>query len=530
MSRILRGVAVLAIWSVASCAGLAISSALTAQPALAGGVTVTGTGSSYAAVAINNWAGQAANIYGISINYQTQSSVLGLDAFADSPPQTNFAASEVGYSAGQSDPVQPPSGEQYQYLPDVAGAECMMYNLHSTTQQPIQNLQLNAPTLMGIFSGVITKWNDPQIQAINPSIAQELPSTPIIPVIRSDASGDNYIFSEYLAAEEPSQWQAFMNAVSFHPAQAGNPSTAVWPGQGTNASAGGVTYNVSSFLEAGGSDNASNTVAESQNNGAITYVETAYAILHGEPCAAIENASGSFVAPSSEADAIALSHDQLFADLEQNLSGVFAAPEQAAYPISAYSYLITQTVGMNPAIGQVLGQFIEFFACEGQISASQLGYSPLPINLVEDDFAAISRIPGAAAPPPINAQTCKNPYLTGAATYVGGPVVEGGASTGGAAAAATTPKASTAGVKTESAAAASKALLKKKKWSSLQAAGGQEMGVALDEQASRLLSSSGMPSSSTIFAGLIIVLVALPPVIAFFLRRRRPGTGTGEEL
>jgi ABC-type phosphate transport system substrate-binding protein len=399
----------------------------------------------------------------------------------------------------------------------------MMYNLANTTQQPITNLQLNASTLMGIFSGTINYWDDPAIKTLNPKLISSLPHKGIVPVIRSDASGDNYIFSEYLSALEPTAWQKFMSAVSFTPAQAGNPATAQWPGQGTDVG----QYRVGIFNQVSGSDNASNTVASSQNVGSITYVETAYAILHGMPCAAVQNESGRFVKPSSLADAIALSHDKLLPDLEQDLTGVFHAPEAGAYPISAYSYLITQTTGLNPSIGKVLGQFIQFFACQGQISAGQLGYSPLPINLVAEDFAAISRIPGAAKPPPINAKTCKNPYLTGAATYVGGPQVSTGSSSGanssGAAVAATpsaSSQAATAQVKTVSGAEASAQVLGKSH-GGLTPVGNQTLGVALGSQATSLLSNSGMPSGTTLLAVLFLLAVVIPPVIAFELRRRR---------
>ena len=112
--------------------------------------------------------------------------------------------------------------------------------------------------------------------------------------------------------------------------------------------------------------------------------------------------------PSSVGDAIALTHDALYPDLEQNLAGVFTAPEAGAYPISAYSYLITSING-SPAKNAVLGKFIAFLACQGQISAGQLGYSPIPPNLVADDFAAIQRLPGAAPPPALNGTDLPEP-------------------------------------------------------------------------------------------------------------------------
>jgi phosphate ABC transporter phosphate-binding protein len=468
----------------------------TASPASAG-VTVTGTGSSYSAVAINNWVGQVSNLYGLSVNYQTSSSVYGLDNFAEQ--QVNFGASEIGYSSGQASATPKFA---YQYLPDVAGATCMMFQVPSATQQPIQDLKLDSDTMMGIFSGLITNWNDAKIKALNPD--QMLPNHPITAVYRTDPSGDNYLFSDYLRAMQPSAWAAYTSTLSFPPG-----SNSSWPVPQGSTSAG--NYNFSGFVGQNGSDNASNYVAA--NPYAITYVETAYAILHGQPCAAVRNASGNFVAPSSESDALALTHDKLQANFEQDLSDVYTAPEGAAYPISAYSYIVTQTTGLDPAVGKVLGKFIAFMACQGQISAGQLGYSPIPPNLVAVAFDAIKRLPGADAPPALTGDACPNPYLTGAATYVGGPSVAG---SGGEAANAA---ALAAGVSAKSADSVSKGLLAKKH-GGVSAAPGQTAGSALNAAVSGM---SGTKPSTPVVLGLtaaFLLLVAVPPTVGVMRRRR----------
>ena len=180
-----------------------------------------------------------------------------------------------------------------------------------------------------------------------------------------------------------------------------------------------------------GSDNASNYVASS--TGTITYVETAYALLHNDPCAAVKNASGHWVKPSEYNDAVALERAQLLPDLEQKLGNVYRSTLPAAYPISAYSYLITPESEMPAQKGAVLGRFIQYLACAGQQAAGQLGYSPLPPNLVEEDFKGISRINGAAAPPSEpTAANCKNPYVDGQTPLPGEPVIGGtGGSTAG---------------------------------------------------------------------------------------------------
>jgi phosphate transport system substrate-binding protein len=381
---------------------------LSSTEAGAAGPTITGTGSSYAAVAINQWVGQVSQLYGDSINYSTSSSVVGLNDFAQS--QVMFGASEIGYSTGQANNT-PPAGEAYQYLPDVAGATCLMYNVQDQAAQRISNLRLNVQVMTGMFTGTIKSWNDPQIQALNPGVL--LPNSTISIVYRSEASGENYIFSDYIDTLMPSQWAAYTHALNV-------PSgpTAIWPTPQTGGQTG--IYNFSNWVGQQGSDNASNYVAST--NDTITYVETAYALEHNMPCASIENASGNFLKPSSEADAVALTNDRLLPDLEQLLTGVFESPQASAYPISAYSYFVTTESTTPPAEGAVFGRFVKFVACRGQQAAGQLGYSPIPPNLVQDDFDAIRRVAGAADPGPLNADNCPNPYLTGQAQLQGEPV------------------------------------------------------------------------------------------------------------
>ena len=479
------------------------------HPASAG-QTITGSGSSYAAVAINNWTGQVSNLYGASVNYQTSSSVLGLDAFCAN--QVDFAASEIGYNAGQAScpPGQPAPGT-YQYMPDVAGATCLMYNLQSTTSQPIRNLQIDSATMMGIFSGKILYWDDSAMKEINPGAA--LPHAFINPVVRSDASGDNYIFSQYLSSLQGGEYASFNS--TFTPSY--SIPSAQWPSATANAVQNG--FDLSHFVPQAGSDNASNYVASYPNT--ITYVETAYAILHGSACAAVKNASGSFVQPSAVADAIALTHDCLNADLTQNLNGcngdpgVFNAPEPEAYPISAYSYLIAST-NISAQKAAVLAQFIHFMACQGQVSAGQLGYSPIPPNLILDDFAAIGRLPGQKTPDPPTAQNCPNPYLTGAMQYVGGPIQLSTGGSGGASAAAT----GSVDVKQVSAASAAQSAAVKGS-NGLYQAGGQKFGIALNAAVANMLSEAGPGAAIAGVTAIFLAMIIVPPTVGLLRRRRR---------
>jgi phosphate transport system substrate-binding protein len=398
------------------------------------------TGSSFAGVAIQQWVGQAATLDGLNINWQVSNSVQGLDDFAQN--QMDFAASDIPYSSGQasSDPTVP-----YQYLPDVAGALAFMYNLTGNDGQQIRNLVLNYKTLEDIFSGRIEYWNNNEIAALQtPYVAADLPDTKILPIYRSDASGENYLFSTYLLQMDPSGFEAYQGAMDFG---VGQPS-ATWPTLpgGVQAPPGYPGWTDGNFQGENGADNAADYVSAASSNGAITYVETAYAKEHDMPVASLMNASGNAVQPTSQDDAVALEKAILYADLTQNLENVFTNPLPTAYPISAYSYFVTpcspslaaaqgsSCAGNNSGSssfpsqkGQALGQFVQFVACAGQQQMADLGYSPLPPNLVQEDFDAIGRLNGGQEPPPVSSATCKNPYVDGQTPLPGEPAVIGSA-------------------------------------------------------------------------------------------------------
>jgi phosphate transport system substrate-binding protein len=386
-------------------------------------------GSSFAGVAIDQWVGQSTPLFGFNINFQVSSSVLGLNFFAQN--QDDFVASDIPYSSGQADntPTQP-----YQYLPDVAGALAFMYNLNGTNGQQIKGLVLNAQTIDGIFSGKIADWNSPAIASINPpAVAQNLPDTPIIPVYREDASGENYLLSDYLLHQDGATFQAYQKAVG--DPLVGQPSAA-WPLSQVGPPPGYPNY--TSLTGQNGSDGVANYVSALSSEGSIGYLETAYAIQHNFPVASLVNASGNAVQPSAVNDATALEKAVLFADLTQNLTNVYSNPLSNAYPISAYSYLVapcspalaaaqqfncTGPQGASPFPadkGAELGQFISFVACAGQEKMALLGYSPLPPNLVQEDFNAIGRLNGGVQPAPPTAANCHNPYVDGEQDLPGG--------------------------------------------------------------------------------------------------------------
>jgi ABC-type phosphate transport system substrate-binding protein len=422
------------------------------------------TGSSFAGVAIQQWVGQASTLYGLQINWQVSSSVVGLNNFAQN--QVDFGASDIPYSSQQATytPNIP-----YQYLPDVAGGLSFMYNLNGNDGQRINGLVLNSRVTEQIFLGEIDNWNDPAIAALNPQLGGDLPNQKIIPVYRADASGENYLLSDYFLHQDAGNGGNFAATQGIFQSGLQGQATAIWP-----VPAGGVNpppqypgWVNNNLVPENGSDNAANYVSALSSNGAITYVETAYAKEHNLPVASLMNASGNAVQPTSVNVATALEAAILHPDLTQDLSGVYVNTLANAYPLSAYSYFVTPC---SPALaagqgggascvgpgggssfpaskGQALGVFENFIACAGQQKMDVLGYSPLPPNLVDEDFAAIGRLNGATqpAPVPLNGvdpnSPCRNPYVDGQIPLPGEPIIQGlvgggGGINGGATAAA----------------------------------------------------------------------------------------------
>lgn len=154
-----------------------------------------------------------------------------------------------------------------------------------------------------------------------------------------------------------------------------------------------------------GATGVSGYIAQASADGAIGYLEYSYALNARLPAAKVLNQAGFYVAPTAEAVTVALSAAEVVdnpADpathLTQKLDKVFANPDPGAYPLSAYSYLVVPTtvgLSVDENVGYTLGEVVYHALCEGQLSAPQLGYAPLPANLVRAGLDQIGHIPGA---------------------------------------------------------------------------------------------------------------------------------------
>jgi phosphate transport system substrate-binding protein len=373
-----------------------------ADPAVAQGtyVTVSGSGSTWSQNAIAQWA-RNVNQYGMTITYNGVGSSAGRQQFGQG--SVDFAVSEIPYGLRDAGTQgsDPPPARGFRYMPIVAGGTALMYNL-TIGGQRVTNLRLSGEVITKIFTGVITMWNDPAIRQDNPALA--LPARRIVPVVRSDGSGTSAQFSMWMSSEHSALWNAYCERV------------------GRETPCGQTSYypTIDGMVAQSGSNNVAGYVAQAHNEGAITYVEYSYALNADYPVVKVLNQSGYYIEPTPEAVAVGLlgariNEDESSPDyLTQNLTNVYRNEDQRAYPMSSYSYMIIPDeleYGFTENKGYTLGDFAYHFLCEGQRSAPALGYSPLPINLVEAGFAQVRHIPGARTDQ-LNVADCNNPTFS----------------------------------------------------------------------------------------------------------------------
>lgn len=361
---------------------------------------ISGVGSTWSANALQQWIRNVWNNYRWKVEYNDAGSSAGRQLFSQNGGGYDFAVSEIPYQLKDSDSADPRPTRKFVYMPIVAGGTSFMYNLVIGGKK-VTNLRLGGATLAKIFTGVITKWNDPAIATDNPKLA--LPATPIIPVVRSDGSGTSAQFSSWMRKQFPSIWSDFCVKAQ-RPVNCG--ITSNYP-----------TVAGSAFVSQSGSNGVAGYVAQPQYVGSITYVEYSYALNSRSPVAKVLNAAGYYTEPTAANVAVSLLGAKINPDesspdyLTQQLDGVYGNPDPRTYPLSSYSYMIIPTAleyGFTENKGYTLAAFTNYFLCEGQQQAEVLGYSPLPINLVTAGLDQVRKIPGGD-PATINIAKCNNP-------------------------------------------------------------------------------------------------------------------------
>ena len=236
----------------------------------------------------------------------------------------------------------------------TAGAVVVAYNVPNVQT----GLKLPRAVYTDIFLGNIKTWNDARIEAANPGV--NLPNSPITVVYRSDGSGTTSVFTQHLSAISP-EWKS----------KIGSGKTVDWTG--------GV----------GAKGNEGVTAQIQQTQGAIGYLEYGYASQNQLSIATLENKSGNYVAPTPESAAKTLES----VELPSNLVAFITDPEgKESYPIVTYTWIMAYDKYQDQNKAQALQNVINWALTDGQKFSSELGYVPLPEEVVNKVQAQAKKI------------------------------------------------------------------------------------------------------------------------------------------
>ncbi|MGH3695419.1 MAG: phosphate ABC transporter substrate-binding protein PstS [Pseudonocardiaceae bacterium] len=360
-----------------------------------GFVPISGSGSTWSSNALDQWRRNVNNLYGITVNFSANGSTSGRNDFKSG--QVDFAVSEIPYGLTDGGVLDPKPDRGFAYMPIVAGGTAFMYNLKIGNKR-VTNLRLSGETITKIFTQQITSWSDPAIKADNPGLA--LPARKIVPVARSDGSGTTAQFTTWMASQHSGLWDDYCRRA----------------GRSTPCGFTSFYPIANAMVSKAGSQGVAGFVAQGSSEGSITYVEYSYARNSGFPVAKVLNKANYYIEPKAANVAVALLKAQLNSDLTQDLRGVYVDGDPRTYPLSSYSYMILPkdpNGNLTKEKGETLSEFAYYFLCEGQQQADALGYSPLPLNLVQAGVDQAGQIPGSTKK--LNRgdlQKCNNPTFS----------------------------------------------------------------------------------------------------------------------
>jgi len=301
---------------------------------------ITGAGATFVFPAMSKWSADYNKATGHRVNYASIGSGGGI-------AQIKAGTVDFGSTDAPMAPAELAASGLVMF-PAVMGAVVPVVNLQGI--EPGQ-LRFSGALIADIYLGKLKTWDDPAIKALNPDL--NLPAQRITVVHRSDGSGTTFNFVNFLSKTSP----AWKSAV-------GEGTSVRWPtGVGGKGNEGVAAYT-------------------KQIKGAIGYVELSYALTNRMTYAAVQNQAGNFVAPSAESVAAAGANAEW--DKAEDFSLVIThAPGEAAYPIAATNFML---MPKRPSDAERAKQALAFFKwvyANGAPAAAELGYVPLPPELVQ---------------------------------------------------------------------------------------------------------------------------------------------------
>ncbi|HTX83789.1 MAG TPA: phosphate ABC transporter substrate-binding protein PstS [Streptosporangiaceae bacterium] len=342
--------------STTSAAAKMVGAALPTSPAKTP-ETITETGSTLLYPLMGTWSEAYQKAYPVSSSSSAPLVTIETGGTGSGTGISDAAAGTV--NIGASDAYLSSSDmTTYPTLKNIAlaiSAQQFNYNL-PTVKAP---LKLDGTVVTEMYTGKITKWNDPAIAALNPGVS--LPDIPVVPLHRADGSGDTFLFTSYLNAQDPSAWPS---------SDVG--TTISWP-------------SVSGALAEEG--NGGMVTGCGATKGCIAYIGISYESktqAAGLGQALLKNGAGQFEAPTSatiSAEAGALTSktpaSETLSMIDANVSG--------GYPIINYEYAIVNDKQTNGTVAEDIRAFLYWTVHTGQSASdylSAVNFQPLPASVV----------------------------------------------------------------------------------------------------------------------------------------------------
>jgi len=301
---------------------------------------ISGAGATFPYPIYSKWADAYKKQTGVGLNYQSIGSGGGIKQIK--AKTVTFGASDM--------PLKPEEAKAAGLVqfPMIIGGVVPAVNIKGVQAG---QLVLDGATIASIYLGEITKWNDAKIKKLNPKLT--LPDTAIAPVYRSDGSGTNFLFSDYLSKSSPK----FKDTV-------GAATSVQWP----------------TGIGAKGNEGVANMTT--QTDGAIGYVEYAYAKQNKMAYAQLLNKSGKAVVPSADSFQAAAAN----ADWTHAPSYYLILTDQAgakSWPITGASFILIYATPPDPAAAGEALKFFNWAYKNGAPMAQELDYVPLPESLIK---------------------------------------------------------------------------------------------------------------------------------------------------
>ncbi|HET9876606.1 MAG TPA: phosphate ABC transporter substrate-binding protein PstS, partial [Mycobacterium sp.] len=244
-------------------------------------------------------------------------------------------------------------------------AQQINYNLPGVGE----NLKLNGKVLAAMYQGTVKTWNDPQVADLNPGV--NLPDTPVVPLHRSDGSGDTFVFTQYLSRQDPGGWGKS-------------------PGFGTTVDFAAVPATI------GENGNGAMVTGCAETPGCVAYVSIGFrdqAREKGLGEAQLGNAAGNYLL--ADANSIQAGTAGFTAQTPPNQAiSLIDGPAPDGYPIVNYEYAIVNSSQKDADTAQTLQAFLHWAVTDGNAASflDKVHFQPLPDSVVTLSIAQIAKI------------------------------------------------------------------------------------------------------------------------------------------